>query len=178
MPYKYAHLPARPSPVTPRIKGAASLNSRSSYRQARLLIEISAIFLALAFSTEMLRAQVNAPDFCRRSARSQNETQYYPQVLNSQMQWIVNNQKGLNIQMVLTEGDNINDGTSTAQLQNLDSAFRLLDNAGIPYLLGIGNHDYNGGNPKARDLTGFNQWFGPGRCTGKALFQRELSRWE
>lgn len=101
----------------------------------------------------------------------QNETQYYPQVLNNQVQWIVSNQKALNIQFVLTEGDNINDGASTAQLQSFDAALRLLDGAAIPYLLAVGNHDYNGFNPKAsRDLTGFNQWFGPARYAGKAYF--------
>jgi hypothetical protein len=121
----------------------------------------------------MASAQVNPPDFTVVVLPDpQNETQYFPQVLNSQTKWIVNNQKALNIQMVLTEGDNINDGASTAQLQNLDAAFRLLENAGVPYLLAIGNHDYNGFNPKAsRNLSGFNQWFGPGRFAGKAYFK-------
>jgi hypothetical protein len=121
----------------------------------------------------MASAQVNPPDFTVVVLPDpQNETQYFPQVLNSQTKWIVNNQKALNIQMVLTEGDNINDGASTAQLQNLDAAFRLLENAGVPYLLAIGNHDYNGFNPKAsRNLSGFNQWFGPGRFGGKAYFK-------
>jgi len=121
----------------------------------------------------MASAQVNPPDFTVVVLPDpQNETQYFPQVLNSQTKWIVNNQKALNIQMVLTEGDNINDGASTAQLQNLDAAFRLLENAGVPYLLAIGNHDYNGFNPKAsRNLTGFNQWFGPGRFAGQAYFK-------
>jgi hypothetical protein len=121
----------------------------------------------------MASAQVNPPDFTVVVLPDpQNETQYFPQVLNSQTKWIVNNQKALNIQMVLTEGDNINDGASTAQLQNLDAAFRLLENAGVPYLLAIGNHDYNGFNPKAsRNLTGFNQWFGPGRFAGKTYFK-------
>ncbi|HKT51581.1 MAG TPA: hypothetical protein VJV96_14885, partial [Candidatus Angelobacter sp.] len=131
-----------------------------------------AICIVMGFGITTVHAQATASDFTVIVVPDpQNETQYYPQVLNSQMQWIVNNQKGLNIQMVLTEGDNINDGASTAQLQNLDAAFRLLDNAGVPYLLGIGNHDYNGGNAKARDLTGFNQWFGPGRYSGKSYFK-------
>src|SRR5690349_10184132 len=117
-------------------------------------------------------AQVNAPDFTVVVFPDpQNETQFFPQALNSQLQWIVNNRQALNIQMVMTEGDNVNDGASTAQLQNLDAAFRLLDNAGIPYLLAVGNHDYNGFTPKvSRNLSGFNQWFGPGRYSGKAFF--------
>jgi hypothetical protein len=102
----------------------------------------------------------------------QNETEFFPQVLNSQTQWIAANRQALNIQMVLTEGDNVNDGASTSQMQNLDAAFRVLDNAGVPYLLAIGNHDYNGFNPKAsRNLSGFNQWFGPGRYSGKSYFR-------
>ena len=135
-------------------------------------MEMFALLLVAAFATTAVRAQVSAPDFTVIVVPDpQNETQNYPQVLNSQMQWIVNNQKSLNVQIVLTEGDNINDGASTTQMQNLNAAFRLLDNAGIPYLLGIGNHDYNGGNPKARDLTGFDQWFGPGRYAGKPYFK-------
>lgn len=102
----------------------------------------------------------------------QNTTQFHPEVLNAQMNWIVNNQKALNIKFVLTEGDNINDGAATDQLQNLDTAFRILDRAEIPYLLGVGNHDYNGYDPKAsRDLSGFNQWFGPERYAGKSYFK-------
>jgi len=118
-------------------------------------------------------AQVTAPDFSIVVLPDpQNATQYYPAVLNSQAKWIVDNQKALNIQMVLTAGDNWNDGASLAQLQTFDAAFRLLDNANIPYLLAVGNHDYDGFNPKAsRNLTGFNQWFGPGRYAGKVFFK-------
>jgi len=130
-------------------------------------------FIAMWALLPMASAQVNPPDFTVVVLPDpQNETQYFPQVLNSQTQCIVNNRQALNIQMVLTEGDNINDGASTAQLQNLDAAFRLLENAGVPYLLAIGNHDYNGFNPKAsRNLTGFNQWFGPGRFADKTYFK-------
>ena len=149
---------------------------KCSANPPNLLLSTTGLFLffiALWALPPVASAQVNPPDFTVVVLPDpQNETQYFPQVLNSQTKWIVNNQKALNIQMVLTEGDNINDGASTAQLQNLDAAFRLLENAGVPYLLAIGNHDYNGFNPKAsRNLTGFNQWFGPGRFAGKAYFK-------
>lgn len=136
------------------------------------LIIFVALVVVFLFST-WAHAQVAASDFTIVVLPDpQNETQNYPQVLNSQLQWIVDNQKFLNIQFVLTEGDNINDGADPAQLQTLDAAFRLLDNAGIPYLLATGNHDYNDYNPKiSRDLTGFDQWFGPARYSGKAFFQ-------
>src|SRR6185437_10730146 len=41
---------------------------------------------------------------------TQNEAQFFPSVLDSQTSWIVNNQKALNIQMVLGVGDIVNDG--------------------------------------------------------------------
>ena len=157
-----------------RPSDACASTVKSQHPLLPLLSTLALIFFLIAFWAihPMVSAQVNASDFTVVVFPDpQNETQYFPQVLNSQTQWIVNNQKALNIQMVLTEGDNINDGASTAQLQTLDAAFRLLDNAAIPYLLGIGNHDYNGFNPKtSRDLSGFNQWFGPGRYSGKAFF--------
>ncbi|HEY2391561.1 MAG TPA: Ig-like domain-containing protein [Candidatus Angelobacter sp.] len=87
------------------------------------------------------------------------------------MQWIVANRAALNIQAVLGEGDIVNDGASIAQQQNADAAIRTLDAAGIPYLLAIGNHDYDGANPKAgRPVVGFNQWFGPTRYAGKPFY--------
>jgi len=146
----------------------------STHGPHRAPISTVTLFLlaALWALPPMTSAQVNPPDFTVVVLPDpQNETQFFPQALNSQTQWIVNNRQALNIQMVLTEGDNINDGASTAQLQTLDAAFRLLDNAGMPYLLAIGNHDYSGFNPKrSRNLSGFNQWFGPGRYSGKAFF--------
>src|SRR5262249_32424331 len=103
---------------------------------------------------------------------TQNEAQFFPQVMNSQTKWIVDNAQARNIQMVLGVGDIVNDGADNAQQQNADAAIRLLDNAGIPYMLAIGNHDYNGFNPKvSRDATGFNQWFGPARYAGKPFYK-------
>src|SRR5215467_6169280 len=103
---------------------------------------------------------------------TQNEAQFFPQVMNSQTKWIVDNAQARNIQMVLGVGDIVNDGADNAQQQNADAAIRLLDNAGIPYLLAIGNHDYNGFNPKvSRNVTGFNQWFGPARYAGKPFYK-------
>ena len=98
----------------------------------------------------------------------QNETQYYPQVLNSETQWIVNNKTSLNIQAVMELGDTVNDGLVDAQWANADAAFKLLDQAKIPYFVAIGNHDYDGANTgsKTRTATGFNKWFGPARYAG------------
>lgn len=128
----------------------------------------------VVFAFTLLFAPVAAPqDFTIIALPdTQNEAQFFPQVMAGQTQWIVNNRLAMNIQMVLGEGDIVNDGADTAQQQNADAAIRLLDNAGVPYLLAIGNHDYDGFNPKAsRNITGFNQFFGTVRYTGKAYYQ-------
>jgi hypothetical protein len=103
---------------------------------------------------------------------TQNEAQYYPQVLQSETQWVANNKAALNIQAVLGLGDIVNDGASAAQQQNADAAIRTLDGAGIPYFLAIGNHDYDGANngARVRNATGFNRWWGPLRYTGKGYY--------
>ena len=102
---------------------------------------------------------------------TQNEAQFFPQVMNAQTKWIAANAQARNVQMVLGVGDIVNDGASTAQQQNADAAVRVLDNASIPYMLAIGNHDYDGFNPKSRVVTGYNHWFGPARYAGKAYYQ-------
>ena len=119
-------------------------------------------------------AQVSAPDFTFiLFPDTQNEAQYFPQVLDSETAWVANNRSALNIQAVLGLGDIVNDGASTAQQQNADAAIKTLDQAGIPYFLAIGNHDYNGANTGAstRTATGFNQWFGPSRYAGKSYYE-------
>lgn len=102
---------------------------------------------------------------------TQNEAELFPQVLNSQMLWIVKNRAALNIQIVLGEGDIVNDFSSPPQQQNADSAFQILDQGGVPYLLAIGNHDYDHAAPKAgRPVSGFNQFFGPARYAGRPYY--------
>ena len=95
----------------------------------------------------------------------------YPQTFQAQTQWIVNNASALNIQMVLGEGDNV-DSTTTAQYQTADAAIRLLDSAQVPYLLAIGNRDYDNNQPAARTAgTGnFNLFFGPSRYSSYSWY--------
>jgi hypothetical protein len=108
---------------------------------------------------------------------TQNEAQFFPAVLDTQTQWIVDNRERLNIQAVLGLGDIVNDGSSPLQQGNADAAIRLLDAAEIPYFLAIGNHDYDGGEDDgvvARAVSGFNQWFGPARYAAKSYYKRNF----
>ena len=139
----------------------------------RVLCRFLPLLLVLGFVSETRIAQAAGDFSIILFPDTQNEAQYFPQVLQAETQWVVNNRAALNIQGVLGLGDIVNDGASTAQQQNADSAIRTLDNAGIPYLLAIGNHDYDGGNNGAypRLVTGFNQWFGPLRYAGKSYYK-------
>ena len=101
---------------------------------------------------------------------TQNYSEYYPQILTSQTQWIANNAQALNIQFVLGLGDIVNDGSATAQYANADTSYRILDNANIPYLAALGNHDYANATPVTRDATVFNSYFGPTRYAGKSYY--------
>lgn len=76
---------------------------------------------------------VNIPD-------PQYQTQYKPEIVDAQMEWIRDNAERLNICMNLCVGDLSQDGTER-EFQRADQAFRILDEAAIPYLVTDGNHD-------------------------------------
>jgi hypothetical protein len=100
----------------------------------RLLYRFLPVFLALTFASVPGVPQTGTGDFSIiLFPDTQNEAQYFPQVLQAETQWVVNNRAALNIQAVLGLGDIVNDGASTAQQQNADSAIRTLDTApGFP----------------------------------------------
>lgn len=85
---------------------------------------------------------------------TQNEV-HHPSDTRSRdrMQWLVSNQKTLDLRYVLHSGDVTNWGwLEPSQYQVADRAFAILDQAKIPYQAAIGNHDtravgYNG-DPK------------------------------
>ena len=63
-------------------------------------------------------------------------------------------------------------GGDLTQWQNADSAVRLL-NGKVPYMMAIGNHDYDQNNPAGRTAStkNFNSFFGPARYTGAAWYK-------
>lgn len=130
------------------------------YRRLKQTLLLAA-FLTIGYSAP---AQVTAPDF---SVVVLPDTQFYsqsyPAIFNAQTQWVVSNSENYNIQFVLGEGDIVNVADQPAQWQNADAAIRLLDSAKIPYVLPLGNHDYDDFNPSARGTTAFNTYFGPSR---------------
>jgi hypothetical protein len=116
-------------------------------------------------------AQVVSPDFSIVVLPdAQYYSQSYPQIFTAQTQWIAQNRTQYNIQFVIGEGDIVNIAESS-QWQNADAAIRVLDNAQIPYVLAIGNHDYDGELPVNRSATGFNNYFGPARYAAYSWYQ-------
>ena len=133
---------------------------------------ISSVLLLFVFFTLLSGKMLSAQDFSIIVLPdTQNEAQFDPQVLSSQTQWIAANAASRNIQMVLGVGDIVNNASDNAQQQNADASFRVLDNANIPYMLAIGNHDYDNAAPKSRGVVGFNQWFGPSRYAAKTYYK-------
>jgi len=162
-------------------QGLRTSNDRGSSSRRVLLdsfgrgcasLGLSSILILTFFVTSRLNAQssdftiVVLPD-------TQYYSESYPQILNSQMQWILNNTSKLNIQMVLGLGDIVNAGGTIAQWNNADAAYQLLDSAHIPYFAAIGNHDYDANNPASRTpaTKNFNTYFGPSRYSSSGYWK-------
>jgi Calcineurin-like phosphoesterase len=98
---------------------------------------------------------------------TQNYSQYFPQIFDSQTRWVANNAPAQNIKLVLGVGDTVSTAADPAQWANAVHAIGILDEARIPYALAIGNHDYDTLPPTSRLTTYFNQYFGPSRYASK-----------
>jgi predicted MPP superfamily phosphohydrolase len=104
------------------------------------------------------------------------DTQFYsslnPQIFAAQTKWIADHVQDQNIQLVVGLGDIVDGGGVQAQWQNADAAVRLLSGK-VPYMMAIGNHDYDQNNPAGRTAStvNFNSYFGPARYAGAAWYK-------
>jgi hypothetical protein len=134
------------------------------------LLRLIALASALSFPL-IFEGQTPPQDF---SVVLLPDTQYYsesqPQIFQQQTQWIVNNRATWNVQAVIGEGDIVNTPGNAYEWVNADAAIKILDQAGIPYTLAIGNHDYDGVLPQNRGTTAFNATFGVARYAGKPWY--------
>ncbi|BCM92146.1 hypothetical protein IAD21_04025 [Abditibacteriota bacterium] len=71
---------------------------------------------------------------------TQIEVRARPDMLKSQLNWIVANKKALKIPVVLHVGD-IVDWDNAKQWDDASKALSVLDEARLPYALAVGNHD-------------------------------------
>ena len=109
------------------------------------------------------------------------DTQYYTskQADNAnnayygQTQWIVENRDALGIQFVMHLGDITNNNT-VAQWTIADKAHDILDDAGVPYSVVPGNHDYLSTGQFSRGDTLYGDYFGPERFTDQPWYGGSL----
>lgn len=98
------------------------------------------------------------------------DTQYYtrqsPATLTAMTQWIARNAGRYNIQAVLHVGDVV-DGNQAVQWENASAAWDILDRAEIPYLLAIGNHDYDTFSSADRLSTAWNTFLPQSRYSAR-----------
>ena len=135
---------------------------------------ISCVFFSLIHSKDIVAQKFTLavlPD-------TQNEVQRNPAMLISQLQWIVDKKDSLNIPFALHVGDIVN-SDDAGQWAKADEVFKILDNAGIPYALTVGNHDAEVFGDKSlrttpanpgidlRKTTKFNSYFPVGRLVAQ-----------
>jgi Calcineurin-like phosphoesterase/Carboxypeptidase regulatory-like domain len=96
----------------------------------------------------------------------------YPQIFAAQTQWIANHVQDQNIKLVVGLGDIVDAGGDLSQWQNADAAVRLMQGQ-VPYMMAIGNHDYDKNNPAGRTAStrNFNSFFGPARYSGASWYR-------
>ena len=94
----------------------------------------------------------------------------YPEIFRAQTQWIVDNIKTLNIKLVVGLGDIVDNGSSLTQWQNANSAISTLDGR-VPYMLAIGNHDYDNNKPSSRSAVYYNTFYGVSHYAGQPWFR-------
>lgn len=87
----------------------------------------------------------------------------YPKTYRKQTQWIADHAVSENIKFVVHMGDMTHKNT-IREWMIADDAHEVLDQAGIPYSVVPGNHDYPGdGDVVLPDSELYNQYFGPSR---------------
>lgn len=135
---------------------------------ARRSIVLCAVLLGLLLAAQAASAQnyfsvVVLPD-------TQVYSKSYPQIFKIQTDWIVRNAAYHNIKFVLHAGDVVDSGaTNPAEWENAKAALDLIDQAGIPLLIAMGNHDYDD-LAQTRSSETFNRYFGIERYQGKPWF--------
>ena len=83
----------------------------------------------------------------------------YQHIINMH-NWIIQNQSKMNIQYVFHTGDIVDNSDMISQWENADKAFKILDDAQIPYGILAGNHDIYQNN---KDYSTYSEYFGENR---------------
>ena len=93
----------------------------------------------------------------------QNETQYHPKMLQSQIDWILHNRAGQNIVFVAQQGDLTNNANTAEYTTAHDALFRLNGAGGLAWGTCPGNHDL-------ADADNYDSYFGPSNFAGQSWY--------
>jgi autotransporter-associated beta strand protein len=100
--------------------------------------------LVLALAAGVVVAAQAAPMFTVVAMPdTQNEAQFYPAVLNSEVGWVASNVASNNIVFAVQQGDLINNGNDLTQWSNAATAMYQMDGK-LPWGTCSGNHEYMG----------------------------------
>jgi hypothetical protein len=102
---------------------------------------------------------------------TQSVTRNHPQLLKPMVTWIVDHAQELNVKIVLQLGDIVDSGANREEeyLTAFD-AMNQLNEAGIPFVICPGNHDYDNLLSEDRSITMYNRYFGPHLYTNQEWF--------
>jgi len=94
----------------------------------------------------------------------ESDTQYYNESFYQRQldihDYFLDRRDELNLQYVMHTGDVVDDFDQEYQWLNADPAYRMLDEAGLPYGVLAGNHDVG---QALEDYSAFSRWFGADR---------------
>jgi len=134
---------------------------KSCFLYKRILALAVALLATLDVRAESFKIVV-IPD-------TQWAAQKWPDLMTDQARWIVENQAKEDIKYVLHVGDMVQVGSSEEEWKNFDKAMTILEEAKLPYILAVGNHDYDRlEGPKSTVL--FNRFFPVDRIAKNAGF--------
>ena len=131
---------------------------------SRITVSLLAVFVSVAAFAQADFTIVALPD-------TQYYSAHFPATFAAQTQWIVDNKAKENIQLVIGLGDIVDNGGDLAQWENANAAISKLDGV-VPYVLPLGNHDYDQDDqaPLKRLVKNFNSYFGPVRYAGTSHY--------
>lgn len=95
--------------------------------------------------------------------------QKWPNVIQDMTKWVAANAEKENIKYVLHVGDMVQVGGAEEEWKSFDKTMATLEQAKVPYLLGVGNHDYDRLS-KGKSTVLFNKYFPLDRISKNAGF--------
>ena len=135
---------------------------RAKFHPLQMVGIIAAAVLAAA-SASVVRAAtftiVAMPDI-------QNETQFHPEMLRSQVDWILKNRATENIVFVAQQGDLTNNANAAEYTTAHDALFRLNSADGLAWGTCAGNHDLAGSSGPDN----YDRFFGPSNFAGRSWY--------